>query len=114
MGRRRGAWRPPGCGWRWATSPTASRCAHPCSAAAGGDIARATLAAREADARWSITKLNDQHAYLRGSGPEHQALRVGDLVVLGISHPCTTFDKWRWMPVVDESGRVVDAITMQF
>jgi D-serine dehydratase len=68
---------------------------------------------------WKIAGLNDQHAYLRhatpaGSGPEHQALRVGDLVALGISHPCTTFDKWRWMPVVDEQNNVCDAIVTCF
>lgn len=61
---------------------------------------------------WSISGLNDQHAYLRwsqGPGPA-----VGEAVALGISHPCTTFDKWRWMPVVDERYRVVDAITTCF
>ena len=63
---------------------------------------------------WKIAGLNDQHAYLRGSGAEHQALRVGDLVALGISHPCTTFDKWRWMPVVDEQANVRDAIVTCF
>jgi D-serine dehydratase len=41
-------------------------------------------------------------------------LQVGDRVALGIAHPCTTFDMWRWMPVVDEDGRVVDAITTHF
>lgn len=62
---------------------------------------------------WSISALNDQHAYLRtGDAPHH--LRVGDRLALGISHPCTTFDKWRWMPVVDEAWNVVDAITTQF
>ncbi|RYF39089.1 MAG: amino acid deaminase, partial [Comamonadaceae bacterium] len=66
-------------------------------------------------ADWKIAGLNDQHAYLRhatpaGSGPEHRTLRVGDLVALGISHPCTTFDKWRWMPVVDAQANVCDAI----
>ena len=70
------------------------------------------IAAAPAD--WKISGLNDQHAYLRGSGPEHQALRVGDLVALGISHPCTTFDKWRWMPVVDDQYNVCDAIVTCF
>jgi D-serine dehydratase len=41
-------------------------------------------------------------------------LAVGDRVVLGISHPCTTFDKWRWMPVVDADYRVVDALVTCF
>ena len=45
-----------------------------------------------------ISALNDQHAYLRL--PPDSDLRVGDVVRLGISHPCTTFDKWRWIPVI--------------
>ena len=63
---------------------------------------------------WQVTALNDQHAYLRGQGQEHQALRVGDLIALGVSHPCTTFDKWRWMPVVDDARTVVDAVVTCF
>ena len=73
---------------------------------------RAAIAAAPDD--WKIGGMNDQHAYLRGSGNEHKALRVGDLVVLGISHPCTTFDKWRWMPVVDADYNVCDAIVTYF
>ena len=34
------------------------------------------------------------------------APQVGDRVALGISHPCTTFDKWRWMALVDDDYRV--------
>jgi D-serine dehydratase len=67
-----------------------------------------------APADWKISALNDQHAYLRGEGPEHAALKVGDMVALGISHPCTTFDKWRWMPVVDENYTVCDALVTCF
>jgi D-serine dehydratase len=69
-----------------------------------------------APAGWRISGLNDQHAYLRLDGAEASAppLQVGDRVVLGISHPCTTFDKWRWMPVVDDDHRVIDAITTCF
>lgn len=66
-----------------------------------------------APAAWRVTGLNDQHAYLRwdpaGAGPA-----VGERVALGPSHPCTTFDKWAWMAVVDEDDRVIDAITTQF
>jgi len=40
--------------------------------------------------------------------------RVGDLVGCGISHPCTTFDKWRWMPVVDDRYVVTGAIRTFF
>ena len=46
------------------------------------------------------TALNDQHAYL--GCPEESPLAVGDLVACGISHPCTTFDKWQVVYVVDD------------
>lgn len=67
-----------------------------------------------APAHWRVDGLNDQHAYLRwdpaaGCGPQ-----VGERVALGPSHPCTTFDKWSWMAVLDEGDRVVDAITTDF
>lgn len=75
---------------------------------------RGSRALQVADADWRITKLNDQHAYLEGTGPQHEALQVGDLLCLGISHPCTTFDKWRWMPIVDEQYTVVDALLTYF
>ena len=57
---------------------------------------------------WKISALNDQHAYLRFEADATP--QVGDKVGLGISHPCTTFDKWRWMAVVDRNYDVVDAI----
>ncbi len=72
---------------------------------------------------WQVVALNDQHAHLRrndadvgvdAGADEGAAPRIGDRIGLGISHPCTTFDKWRWMPVVDADGRVVDAITTGF
>jgi D-serine dehydratase len=60
----------------------------------------------------AIASLNDQHAYLKlAPGAD---LRVGDMVGCAISHPCTTFDKWRFMPIVDDDYRVVDAITTRF
>ena len=43
--------------------------------------------------------MNDQHAFLRLDPAD--PLRVGQVVRLGLSHPCTAFDKWRWIPVVD-------------
>ena len=56
----------------------------------------------------TVTELNDQHAYLRLD--EGTALAPGDLVCLGISHPCTTLDKWRVIPVVSDDGRVTDIV----
>jgi D-serine dehydratase len=53
-----------------------------------------------------VSNLNDQHAYLDLSGDEK--LEVGDLVCCGISHPCTAFDKWRVIPLVNDDYDVVD------
>ena len=64
-------------------------------------------------ASWQITALNDQHAYLNFD-PSESAPAVGDRVELGISHPCTTFDKWRWMPLIEDDGRVSGAIHTRF
>ena len=59
-----------------------------------------------------VTKLDDQHAYLElPSGVE---LRPADLVCLGISHPCTAFDKWQLIPVVDDDYRIVDVVRTFF
>jgi D-serine dehydratase len=75
--------------------------------------ARGQTTARAIPDTWRLTDLNDQHAYLRfpetDPGPA-----VGDLIGLGISHPCTTFDKWRWMPVVDDAYTVIGAIGTRF
>ncbi|MGY0194955.1 alanine racemase [Leptothrix sp. BB-4] len=66
-------------------------------------------------AGWQVVALNDQHAHLRLNDADPAlAPRIGDRIGLGISHPCTTFDKWRWMPVADASGAIVDAITTAF
>lgn len=59
-----------------------------------------------------VTALNDQHAYLRV--PPADALAVGDLIGCGISHPCTAFDKWRLIPVVDDDYTVIDAVATFF
>ncbi|OLB79370.1 MAG: hypothetical protein AUI14_10450 [Actinobacteria bacterium 13_2_20CM_2_71_6] len=62
-------------------------------------------------AQLTVTALNDQHAYLR----DHAGtLRVGDWVSFGISHPCTTFDRWTALPLVDADNRVVDLIRTFF
>lgn len=53
----------------------------------------------------------DQHASLACPAG---ALRVGDLVAFGISHPCATFDRWRALFTVDESDRVTGAVTTIF
>ncbi|MFF2371053.1 hypothetical protein [Agromyces sp. NPDC058110] len=79
-------------------------------AESGGDGARALPAA-------SVTALNDQHAYLRADDEgAHLPVAIGDVVALGLSHPCTAFDKRRWLPVVERAGSdvVVDLVRTFF
>ncbi|MEU2288607.1 amino acid deaminase [Streptomyces sp. NPDC013178] len=60
----------------------------------------------------SVTALSDQHAWLRTTGEAD--LEVGDWVGLGLSHPCTSFDKWQLIPLVRADGTVVDYIRTFF
>ena len=62
----------------------------------------------------AVTKLNDQHAYLSLGPNDQAAVEVGSWLRFGISHPCTTFDKWQMIPVLDEGDRVVDLIRTFF
>jgi|HubBroStandDraft_6_1064221.scaffolds.fasta_scaffold210549_1 D-serine dehydratase len=59
-----------------------------------------------------IKTMNDQHGHLML--PDGLDLRVGDRVVLGISHPCTAFDKWKLIYVVDDLENVVDGVMTFF
>ena len=59
-----------------------------------------------------VRRLFDQHAVL--AVPAGSGLAPGDEVCLGISHPCTTFDKWRWIPVLDTGDRITDVVRTFF
>jgi len=62
----------------------------------------------------TVTKLNDQHAYLRLGPSDRAGMEVGSWLRFGISHPCTTFDKWQMIPELDGDDRVVDLIRTFF
>jgi len=59
-----------------------------------------------------ILSLYDQHARL--GLPVDSELAPGDLVGCGISHPCTTFDKWQLLWLVDDDYRVLEGIRTFF
>lgn len=59
-----------------------------------------------------VVEIHDQHAFLEIDPAD--PLGVGDLVGFGISHPCTTFDKWRAIPIVDDEYRVVEVAETLF
>ena len=71
---------------------------------AGGEV-------EPVDGRVEITSLDDQHAYCSVGDV---SLGVGDLLMCGISHPCSALDRWRVLPVLDDSDRVVEAVATFF
>jgi D-serine dehydratase len=58
----------------------------------------------------AVEKLNDQHAFVRHEGE----LAVGDVVVFGLSHPCTVLEKWPLVPLLDDADLVVGAVRTYF
>ena len=61
--------------------------------------------------RGEIEKLNDQHAFMKISPG---TVAVGDIIGCGISHPCTNFDKWRLLPLVNDNYDVIDLVRTHF
>jgi D-serine deaminase-like pyridoxal phosphate-dependent protein len=60
-----------------------------------------------------VAKMNDQHAFL--TLPPGSPVEVGDWIGLGLSHPCTVFDKWSLLPVTAADGEtVVDLVRTWF
>ena len=63
-----------------------------------------------------LFETNDQHSFVRV--PPDSPLQIGDVVRLGLAHPCTAFDKWALIPVVDDASakipRVVDLLRTYF
>ena len=77
-----------------------------------GEAAAVNASPQPAAAHWAVTRMQDQHAYLRIS--EGDDLRVGDMLGFDISHPCLTFDKWRSLLLVNAQYDVVDVLPTYF
>ncbi|HET7012742.1 MAG TPA: hypothetical protein VFI65_02455 [Streptosporangiaceae bacterium] len=75
---------------------------------AAGSAARGAAGVVEPAGGLTVSQLADQHAFV--NVPPGVRLAPGDLIGFGISHPCTTFDKWRVIAVVDDDYRVIDAV----
>jgi D-serine deaminase-like pyridoxal phosphate-dependent protein len=63
-----------------------------------------------AGARATADRIFDHHLVLT----EVRGLEVGDVVDLGISHPCSAFDRWPEITVVDAGGRTGEQWHPQF
>lgn len=66
----------------------------------------------EPEALPQVDRLNDQHAFLIGQSTSQ--LQVGDIVELGISHPCTALQRWRVIFGLGEDGKVDRVFRTQF
>jgi D-serine dehydratase len=62
--------------------------------------------------RWKLTKMMDQHAYMEIV--ETDDICVGDMIGFDISHPCLTFDKWRYLVVVNANYDVLEVMETYF
>lgn len=60
----------------------------------------------------TITTLNDQHAHM--ALPPAATLAVGNMVAFGIAHPCTTFERWQILMLVDAKLDIVGAVRTFF
>jgi D-serine dehydratase len=65
-----------------------------------------------ADALGTVVALNDQHAHIEV--PDDAPFEVGDMLSFGVSHPCTTFDRWQLLYEVDADYNVIGAIRTFF
>lgn len=57
------------------------------------------------------TQIMDQHMFV--SVPDND-VNVGDILVMSTSHPCLTFDKWRYVGVVDQHDCITHWIPTYF
>jgi D-serine dehydratase len=60
----------------------------------------------------SICELNDQHAHMKI--PSESTFEVGDMVAVGVGHPCTTFERWQIVMLVDEQFNITGAVRTFF
>ncbi|MCU1418405.1 MAG: hypothetical protein JWP32_2579 [Schumannella sp.] len=59
-----------------------------------------------------VTGMMDQHAFMAVDAS--LSVAPGDIVALGLSHPCGAFDKMPFIPLVDDAWNVVDGVLTFF
>lgn len=76
-----------------------------------GWLPRGSTSMRAIETPCTVRGLNDQHAHVVG---DCEPFAVGDLVAFGVSHPCTTFDKWRALLTIDERLQITGLVRTYF
>lgn len=73
---------------------------------------RAATGGPASDLHATSARLNDQHCFIDLG--EQESLQVGDWVGFAISHPCTSFDKWNLLLLLDENEHVIQELPTRF
>ncbi|KXF82078.1 amino acid deaminase [Enterovibrio coralii] len=60
----------------------------------------------------AATAIMDQHLFM--NVPDDVELKVGDVLAFSTSHPCLTFDKWRYIALADDTFIVEKWMPTQF
>jgi len=63
---------------------------------------------------WRVDRMWDQHARLRIDSSNATRFDVGDMVIFGVSHPCTALDKWRTIVEIDDGDNVLGVLETFF
>ncbi|UPR59407.1 amino acid deaminase [Vibrio sp. ED004] len=60
----------------------------------------------------TATAVMDQHTFVETDGSAE--IEVGDMIAFSTSHPCLTFDKWRYIAISDEDYQVTNWVETCF
>lgn len=60
----------------------------------------------------TTTAVMDQHMFMQVD--TDCPLEVGDVLVLSTSHPCITFDKWRYIGLTDDQDQITEWVKTEF
>lgn len=67
---------------------------------------------RDLRGRAATFRVMDQHTFVRVASDAQ--IGPGDIMTFDLSHPCTAFDKYRLIPVIDAQATVVDGVLTFF
>lgn len=65
-----------------------------------------------ASIEWQVVNVMDQHLFLQV--PTEADIQVGDMLSFSCSHPCLTFDKWRYVGLINQDYHVTELFDCYF
>jgi len=61
---------------------------------------------------WQLTRIMDQHAFLEIRKGDN--VRIGDMIAFDVIHPCLTFDKWKYLSILDQDFNLIEVVETFF